>query len=75
MIDTTKLKLIDGLMYALEDIKGGNTPETWARFNAYIENKPFHYSSSGKKCVLAGDLQLYIRIRTNTLKSFQPNKA
>lgn len=76
MINLKKLTIIDGLMYALDDIKATQTPEIWDAFSRYMEKKPFQYATTGEKCILAGDLQLYIRLRSNALKAhkLEPKK-
>lgn len=68
MIETNKLKLLDNLGYALDDIKEHLKPDVWDAFSRWFENKPHYLSISGKKCILANDLQLYIRLRQNAIK-------
>lgn len=73
MIDTKKLTLLDGLMYALDEIREKTSPEVWDAFSRYMQGKPFQYAATGQKCILASDLQLYIRIRSNALKNHNIN--
>jgi hypothetical protein len=74
MINTDKLTLLDGLAYALEDIKATSKPEIYDAFSKWFGNKPHYLSSSGKKCILVADLQLYIRLRTNALQKIGTKK-
>lgn len=68
MIDTNKLELLDGLGYALDEIKAKSKPDTWEAFSKWFGTRPHYLSQTGKKCILQADLQLYIRLRTNALK-------
>lgn len=68
-MDTNKLTLIDGLGYALDEIKVKINDEEWQAFSKWFNNRPPYISLAGTKCVHASDLQLYIRLRANALKS------
>ena len=68
MISTEKLTLIDGLGYALDEIKQKNKGDEWDAFNKWFGTRPHYNSSNGQKCILSGDLILYIRLRQNALK-------
>lgn len=68
MIDTNRLTLIDGLGYALDDIKAHTSPEVYEAFIKWFGERPHYLSQEGKKCIHTGDLQLYIRLRNNALK-------
>jgi hypothetical protein len=74
MIDTSKLTLIDGLVYALDDIKTKLSTEEWDAFQRYLRNKPLTTTVDGRKAILRNDLQMYIRLRTNALKSINQDK-
>lgn len=74
MVDETRLTLIDGLGYALDEIKEKSTPEVWAAFNKWFGNRPHYLSTDGRKCIHKGDLQLYTRLRTNALKTINEKK-
>lgn len=74
MIDTNKLTLIDGLGYALDDIKSHTTAEIWDAFSKWFGNKPHFLASNGTKCILSADLQLYIRLRANAIKNLNIKK-
>lgn len=74
VINIEKLTLIDGLGYALDDIKANTNADIFAAFSRWFENKPHYVSQGGKKCIHRGDLQLYIRLRTNILKEMQKTK-
>lgn len=74
MVDTTRLTLIDGLGYALDEVKEKSTAEVWAAFSKWFGQRPHYLSSDGRKCILAADLQLYTRLRTNALKTINGKK-
>jgi hypothetical protein len=74
MIDRAKLTLIDGLGYALAEIKKVIKPEEYSAFIKWFGNKPHYLSSAGTKCILSADLQLYIRLRSNALKKKDKTK-
>lgn len=69
MINPDTLTLIDTLAYALDELKAKLKPDEYEAFIKWFGTKPHHLSSDGKKCILASDLQLYIRLRTNALKN------
>lgn len=69
MIDVNKLQLIDGLAYALDDLQTRLTAEQYVAFTKWFGTRPHHLATDGRKCILASDLQLYIRLRTNALKT------
>lgn len=74
MIDVNRLTLIDGLGYALEDIKAHTSPEVFNAFTKWFGDRPHYLSQDGKKCIHSGDLQLYIRLRANALKRMDIKK-
>ena len=71
MINTTKLQKIDGLLYALDEIRQYMKAAEWDAFSRYMQNKPYTLSADGRKCVLVDDFQMYIRLRTNALKKLK----
>ena len=62
MINTKKLKLLDGLGYALQDIHDNTDIKEWKAFIKWFGDKPPYMATTGKKCIMANDLQLYIRL-------------
>lgn len=74
MIDIKRLTLLDGLGYALDDIKAHTTPEIWDAFTKWFGTKPHYLSQTGTKCILEADLQLYIRLRQNALNKLKEIK-
>jgi hypothetical protein len=69
IVELSKVELVDGLGYALDDLKAKMKPEEWDAFSKYIKEKPLQLASDGRQCIYEGDLQLYIRLRTNALKA------
>ena len=68
MINIESLQTVDNLAYDLDDIKNSINREEFEAFTKWLERRSTYLSTQGKKCILAGDLQLYIRLRTNALK-------
>lgn len=74
MIDTTKLTLIDGLAYALGDIEAKTKPEEWTAFSKWFSKQPHYLATTGTKCILKADLQMFIRIQSNESKKKDKTK-